>query len=139
MKPVGFACLAMLMFVFVSVVIEQKLSTYTTAALMVYVYLVTLPLALGTVGFLKLTNQPVVVPTGSVIILTSAVGAGYYLGDLFFFSAYANGGTVAMVGNRYIAVSGAGFARQVRVDRILAQRLSGRELCVGIRRSRTRS
>lgn len=98
MKPVMFACLAMLIFAFVSVVIEQKLSGYTTVALMVYVYLVTLPLALGTVGFLKLTHQPIVIPTGSVMILAIAVGVGYYFGDFFFFSAYTSGGGVVIVG-----------------------------------------
>lgn len=98
MKPVVFACLAMFQYVFLNVAIEQKLATYTTAVLMVYVYLATLPLALGTIVLLKLTGQPVVAPSGGVLALAIAVGAGYYLADFCFFSAYTNGGSVVMVG-----------------------------------------
>jgi len=98
MKAVIFACLAMFQFVFLNTVIEQKLATYTTAVLMMYVYFAALPLALGTIAVLKLTGQPVVAPSGSIVALTIAVGAGYYLADFCFFSAYTNGGSVSMVG-----------------------------------------
>lgn len=97
MKPIVFVFLAVILYAFQNVLLEQKLSKFTASGLLVYFYLCMLPLAFFTVGYLKITGQEISLPRGSFIALTLVGGIIYFLGDFFYLSAYTSGGSVFTV------------------------------------------
>lgn len=97
MKPVVFACVAMAFYALENVLMEQKLTKYNALSLLVYFYLAMLPLALAGLGYLKLTNAQIVLPTGNAILLAMVVGVMYFFADAFYVSAYTTGGTLMVV------------------------------------------
>ena len=105
MKPAWMAVVAMVIYAFQNVVMEQKFgSKYSIFPLLVYIYLAMLPLALGGWAYLRMTGQPVVQPSGSMIILTILVGLAYFIADSFYLGAYTGGGDVLTVTARVVMI-----------------------------------
>jgi len=97
MKPVLFACLAVLLYSSQNVILEQKLAKYHTVTILVYFYIVMLPVTLGWIAGLKITKQPFVAPSGIAILIALGVGLVYFFADFFFVGAYTSGGSVFSV------------------------------------------
>lgn len=97
MKPIVFVFLAVILYAFQNVLLEQKLSKFTASGLLVYFYLCMLPLAFFAVGYLKITGQEISLPRGHFIALTLVGGIIYFLADFFYLSAYTSGGSVFTV------------------------------------------
>ncbi len=97
MKPVMYACLAMVLYSLQNVILEQKLAKYTNASLLFYFYIVMLPLTLALILSLRVTKQPIIWPSGTAILIAIGVGAIYFFADYCFIGAYTNGGSLIMV------------------------------------------
>ncbi len=97
MKPVIYALLALVLYAFQNVFLEQKLSRYNTIALMVYFYVTLLPLALISLCYLKISGQDIVAPPGGTILTVVLVGSLYFFADYFYIGAYTSGGSVLTV------------------------------------------
>ena len=97
MKPILYACAAMILYAFQNVILEQKLAKYTTAPILFYFYLAMLPLAVILVIFLRASEQTLVWPSGIAIAITLGVGIVYFFADYCFISAYTSGGNVMTV------------------------------------------
>ena len=97
MKPVLFACLAMVFYAFQNVLIEQKLSRYSTVAILVFFYASLFPAALAAFFALKASGQQVAVPSGAMMWATVGIGTLYFFGDYFYIGAYTRGGNLFTV------------------------------------------
>ena len=96
-RPVVYAFLAMWLYAFTNVVIEVKLSKYTTMALLLYWYFTLAPLAVAGFGYMYLTGQKIAMPSGSDAGMAIAVAAVFFLADFFYIGAYTNGGSLLAV------------------------------------------
>jgi drug/metabolite transporter (DMT)-like permease len=96
-KPIVFASAGMLFYALQNVIIEQKLAKYHVLSLLLYFYLAMLPLALAGLGYLKITHQPILAPTGNAILIALAVGAMFFVADLFYIGAYSAKGTLVTI------------------------------------------
>lgn len=97
MKPVIYALLALILYAFQNVLLEQKLSKYSTVAIMVYFYITLLPLALVSLFYLKVSGQTVLAPSGVTILAAILIGSLYFFADYFYIGAYTSGGSVLTV------------------------------------------
>ena len=97
MRPVLFAFIGMMLYALQSVVLEQKLSRYSTAGVLLCFYLAMLPLTLVWLAQMKLAGQPIMVPSGKMFLLAAAVGAMYFFADGFYIGAYTSGGSVFVI------------------------------------------
>lgn len=96
-RPVIYAFLAMWLYAFQNVVIEVRLSKYTTMALLLYWYFTLAPLAVAGLGYMYLSGQNITMPNRSDTMLIVAVGAMFFLADLFYVGAYTNGGSLLAI------------------------------------------
>lgn len=96
-KPVVFAVLALIFYAFQNVILEQKLSKYSTFAMLTYFYLAVFPLALAGLGYMKITKQPIIAPSGRMIVLVYVVGLIYFFADSLYIGAYTHGGSALVV------------------------------------------
>jgi len=97
MKPVIFACLALMFYAVQNVFLEQKLAKYSTFSILLYMYLVMLPLVLICLAALRIKKQPILTPSGIAIGITLGCGLLYFFADYFYVGAYTSGGSVLMV------------------------------------------
>lgn len=90
MKPVLFACLAVLFYALGNVITEQKLKPYTQFGTMLFCYVPMVVFAIGALGFLKMRQQPIALPTGNALYVAGLIAVVFFVADTFFFSAYTN-------------------------------------------------
>ena len=97
MKPILYAVIAVVLYGVQNVLIDVKLKQYSTIALLLGFYLVLLPLGLGTFIYLKLSGQPVQLPTGPDLKILAVVAVMFFIADVFYVSAYTSGGEVISI------------------------------------------
>jgi len=90
MKPVIYACLAVLFYALGNVITEQKLKSYTQFGTMAFCYIPMIVFTLGALGWMKFQRQPVVLPSGNALYFAGLIAIVFFLADTFFFSAYTN-------------------------------------------------
>jgi len=96
-KPILYAVLAMALYAAQNVVMEVKLSKYTTMALLLYWYFTMAPLALAGLGYMYWSEQNVAMPKSGDITLIVMVGAMFFFADLLYIGAYTNGGSLLAI------------------------------------------
>lgn len=96
-KPIVYAFLAMWMYALQNVIIEVKLSKYTTMVLLLYWYFTLVPLAVMGLGYMYLTAQNVIIPNRNDAIMAIAVGVMFFFADFFYIGAYTNGGSLLAI------------------------------------------
>lgn len=96
MKPVVYALFALFLYATQNVVIEQKLAKFEVSSVLIYFYIIMLPLAVIRLAQLKLSGQ-VVTPSGTAILIALIVGVVYFFADYFFLGAYNAGGSLMTV------------------------------------------
>ncbi len=94
MKPVLFACAAVVLYSVQNVVLGVKLAKYNTAAILIVCYLVMLPLAL--IGYAQ-TRGAAPFPRGAMLLLATLVGLSYFFADYFYVSAFTHGGDLVTI------------------------------------------
>lgn len=90
MKPVIYACMAVLLYALGNVVMEQRLKPFTQFAIMAYCYLPMIALTFGALTWKKFQGQTIAPPTGGAIYFAGVIAVVFFLADTFFFSAYTN-------------------------------------------------
>ena len=90
-RPVLYAFAAMWLYALQNVLLEVKLSKYSTMGLLVYWYFTLAPLALAGLGYLYLTGQSLLLPSRSDAPIVIAVGALFFVADLFYVGATPTG------------------------------------------------
>ena len=90
MRPVVYACLAVLFYAFGNVVTEQKLKPYTQFGTMLFCYTPMIVMTLLALFSLKARGQPIALPTGNALYFAGIIAVVFFLADSFFFSAYTN-------------------------------------------------
>jgi hypothetical protein len=96
-RPVIYAFLGMCLYAAQNVVIEVRLSKYTTMALLLYWYFTLLPLAVAGLGYMYLSGQTITMPNRSDAMLIAAVGVMFFFADLLYIGAYTNGGSLLAI------------------------------------------
>jgi hypothetical protein len=96
-RPVLYAFAAMWLYALQNVLLEVKLSKYSTMGLLVYWYFTLAPLALAGLGYLYLTGKNLVVPSRTDAPIVIAVGAMFFVADLFYVGAYTSGGKLLAI------------------------------------------
>lgn len=97
MKPVIMAVSALFLYSIQNVIMEQKLARYDAFGLLMYFYFAMLPMAILSLGYKKMTNQPILLPEGSMIIFVLLLGVVYFVADSCLVGAYTNGGSLIVV------------------------------------------
>jgi len=90
MKPVIYACMAVLFYALGNVITEQRLKPYTQFATMAYCYVPMIVFTLGALGFMKVRGQPISLPSGGALYFAGIIAIVFFIADTFFFSAYTN-------------------------------------------------
>lgn len=96
MRGAIYATIAVVLFSFLNVALEQKLSKYNAAALMLCFYVVMVPLAFARVGFVRITDGSVAFPTGVLLAFVFLFGAVYFVADFSYISAFTSAGADVM-------------------------------------------
>lgn len=98
MKAALYAAIAVTLYSFMNVALEQKLAKYNASAVLILCYTVMFPLAIARWGQLRITDGPIAFPVGTLLVLTLAFGAVYFFADFFYISAFtAASGSVMTV------------------------------------------
>jgi hypothetical protein len=96
-RPIVYAFAAMCLYALQNVILEVKLSKYSTLGLLVYWYFTLAPLALAALGYLYLRGHPVNMPNRDDAAIAIAVGVMFFLADLFYVGAYTSGGSLLAI------------------------------------------
>jgi len=96
-RPVLYAFLAMWLYALQNVLLEVRLSKYSTMGLLVYWYFTLAPLALGGLAYLYYTGQHLAMPSRSDAPVVIAVGAMFFVADLLYVGAYTSGGKLLAI------------------------------------------
>jgi hypothetical protein len=96
-RPLLYAFAAVWLYALQNVLLEVKLSKYSTMGLLVYWYFTLAPLALAGLGYLYLTRQTLVLPSRADAPLVIAVGALFFVADLLYVGAYTSGGKLLAI------------------------------------------
>jgi drug/metabolite transporter (DMT)-like permease len=97
MKSLMYAVIAMVLYAIQNTVIDVKLKQYSTLSLLLWFYIVLLPLAAIFLGLQKLTGQDVSLPSGNTLKLVILVATMFFIADFFFVGAYTSGGDVVAI------------------------------------------
>ena len=97
MKPVLLACLAVILYAGQNVMMDMKLSKFSTISILVLGYLVMLPLSLIRIGSMRLTGEAIVFPNGIFLWLALLTGLIWFLADYAYVSAYTSGGSLLTI------------------------------------------
>jgi hypothetical protein len=103
-RPVLYAFAAICLYALQNVLLEVRLSRYSTMGLLVYWYFTLAPLALAGLGYLYLTGGHVSLPTRTDAPLAIAVGAMFFIADIFYVGAYTAGGSLLAISTLAILV-----------------------------------
>lgn len=96
-RPVLYAFLAMCLYALQNVLLEVRLSKYSTMGLLVYWYFTLAPLAAVGIGYLYLTGQNLAMPNRLDAPIVIAVGVLFFVADLFYVSAFTRGGDLLAI------------------------------------------
>lgn len=96
MRGAIYATIAVVLFSFLNVALEQKLTKYNAAVLMICFYVVMVPLAFARVGFVRITEGSVVFPTGALLVFVFLFGIVYFCADFSYISAFTAAGANVM-------------------------------------------
>jgi len=96
-RPVLYAFAAVCLYALQNVLLEVKLSKYSTMGLLVYWYFTLAPLAVAGLGYLYLTGQNLTLPSRADAPIVIAVGALFFVADLFYVGAYTSGGSLLAI------------------------------------------
>ena len=96
-RPVLYAFVAMCLYALQNVLLEVRLSKYSTMGLLVYWYFTLAPLAALGIGYLYLTGQNLAMPSRLDVPIVIAVGALFFVADLFYVGAYTSGGNLLAI------------------------------------------
>ena len=94
MKPVIYAFIAMVFYASQNVIIEQKLSTYSTLGILIFIQTTLLLCTVLAVVAVKVSGGTIIFPTGTALWLCFGCGIIYFIADYFFIGAYAIGGNL---------------------------------------------
>ena len=97
MKPALLAIAAMVLYASQNVMMEQKLSKFSTPALLTIMYAVMFPLVLARLATMKALGEEINFPMGDALFYALLSGAIYFIADYAFVGAYTNGGSVMLV------------------------------------------
>lgn len=97
MKSILFALLALFLFAVQNVILEQKLAKYTAETLLVYFYLIMLPLAFLLLAYARITNQTIEPPFGNAVLIVLGTGLILFLANFFYINAYTSGGNLLTI------------------------------------------
>src|ERR1043165_1981899 len=90
MKPVIYACMAVLFYAFGNVITEQKLKPYTQFATMACCYIPMVAMTFAALGSMKLQGRSISIPSGGALYFAGMIAIVFFIADSFFFSAYTN-------------------------------------------------
>ena len=96
-RPVLYAFVAMCLYALQNVLLEVRLSKYSTMGLLMYWYFTLAPLAVAGMGYLYLTGQNLTLPSRPDAPIVVAVGALFFVADLFYVGAYTSGGNLLAI------------------------------------------
>jgi hypothetical protein len=96
-RPVLYAFAAMCLYAIQNVILEVRLSKYSTLGLLVYWYFTLAPLALAGLGYLYLAGQSFAIPKGQDAVVAILVGVLFFVADLFYVGAYTGGGSLLAI------------------------------------------
>ena len=97
MKPIYHALISVVLYALHNVILEQKLSKYSTIILLIGFYSVMLPVAISHLYVLKSAGQSFLIPNNKTILLIASLALVYFVADYFFMSAYTNGGDILTI------------------------------------------
>lgn len=107
-RPVLYAFAAMCLYAFQNVLLEVKLSKYSTMGLLLYWYFTLAPLALAGLGYMYLMGQKVLLPSRGDARIAIAVGVMFFCADIFYVGAYTNGGSLLAITSLVVLVPAVG-------------------------------
>src|SRR5438067_12607642 len=90
MKPVVYACIAVLFYALGNVITEQKLKPYTQFGIMIYCYVPMVLLTFGALAIMRSRGQVISFPQGDALYVAGLIAIVFFVADTFFFSAYTN-------------------------------------------------
>ena len=96
-RPVLYAFVAMCLYALQNVLLEVRLSKYSTLGLLVYWYFTLAPLALVGIGYLYLTGRNLALPSRLDVPIVISVGVLFFVADLFYVGAYTSGGNLLAI------------------------------------------
>jgi hypothetical protein len=96
-RPVLYAFVAMCLYALQNVLLEVRLSKYSTLGLLVYWYFTLAPLAAVGIGYLYLTGQNLTMPSRLDVPIVIAVGVLFFVADLFYVGAFTSGGNLLAI------------------------------------------
>jgi hypothetical protein len=107
-RPLLYAFAAMCLYAVLNVFLEVKLSKYSTLGLLVYWYFTLAPLALIGLAYLYVIGHKVLLPSRGDAPLVIAVGATFFVADLFYVGAYTAGGKLLAISTLVVLVPAIG-------------------------------
>ncbi len=90
MRPVFYACMAVIFYALGNIIIEQKLKSYTQFGIMLYCYVPMIVMTLGALAVSRYRQQLISFPAGDAVYVAGLIAIVFFVGDTFFFSAYTN-------------------------------------------------
>ena len=97
MKPVLFAICAMVIYAISNVLYEARIAKFTNFSILFLWSALMLPMALVALGGMKITGQPIALPTKAEIPIILVTAILFFAADAFFTGAYGAGGTIMTV------------------------------------------
>jgi drug/metabolite transporter (DMT)-like permease len=97
MKSIIFALVGVILYAIQNTIIDVKLKQYSTVSLLMGLYIILLPLAVGLFLYQKFTGQAVIIPSGSSFKILAAVAIMFFVTDFFYIGAYTSGGNVVVI------------------------------------------
>jgi drug/metabolite transporter (DMT)-like permease len=89
-RPVVYACLAVLLYALGNVITEQRLKPFTQFGIMAYCYVPMVLMTFAALGFLKFRGEKIAFPAGDALYVAGLIAIVFFLADTFFFSAYTH-------------------------------------------------
>ena len=90
MKPVVYACIAVLFYALGNVITEQKLKSYTQFGTMIFCYVPMVGMTLAALAIMKTSGKAISFPQGDAVYVAGLIAVVFFIADGFFFSAYTN-------------------------------------------------
>jgi len=90
MKPVTYACLAVIFYALGNVITEQKLKPFTQFGTMLFCYVPMVVMTGAALLLMKSRSQAIAFPKGDAVYVAALIAIVFFVADGFFFSAYTN-------------------------------------------------
>ncbi len=92
MKAVLFAIIGVFLYATQNILLDQKLRPYSTAAVVLFFYCATAPLALALLAKMHFSGEAIRWPTGPGLWYALGAGIVFFLADYFYVAAYNGAG-----------------------------------------------